>query len=170
MSGAQIRDVTNADVPAVTAIYGWYVENETASFELEAPDENEIRRRILSVIKDKYPYLVIELDGEVQGFAAVGPFRTRPAYRHTVETTIYIGKDHRGQGHGKKLMEELIRRSKARGYLQMIAVIGDPQNTASIGLHESFGFEKVGQLSKIGRKHDKWLDVIMLQKSLAVSD
>ena len=166
MSGANIRDVTNADVSAVTAIYGWSVENETGSFELEAPDENEMRRRILSIIKDKYPYLVVEVDDVVRGYAYCSPFRPRPAYNHTVETSIYIEEAFHGKGLGRQLLGELIKRSEIRQYRQLIAVIGDAENSASIALHTSFGFQNVGRLAKVGRKHDKWLDVVMMQKSL----
>lgn len=166
MSGAIIRDVTNVDVPAVTAIYGWSVENETGSFEFEAPDENEMRRRILSIIKDKYPYLVVEVDGVVCGYAYASPFRPLPAYNHTVETSIYIEEGFHGKGLGKQLLGELIKRCEIRQYRQLVAVIGDAENSASIALHKSFGFEKVGILSNVGRKHDKWLDVVMMQKSL----
>ncbi|MFQ5468358.1 MAG: GNAT family N-acetyltransferase, partial [Kiloniellaceae bacterium] len=114
-----------------------------------------------------YPYLAAEAaPGPVVGYAYAGAYHTRPAYRYTIETSLYVAEEHRGQGIGRRLLEALIVRCEARGYRQMVAVIGDSGNTASIGLHESLGFTRVGTLAAVGFKFNRWVDSVLMQRAL----
>lgn len=158
-----IRDARADDMPAIAAIYEDAVRNGTASFELEAPDAAEMERRWRSLV-GAYPYLVMERDGAVVGYAYAGPFRTRPAYRMTCENSIYVAPHAKRTGVGRALMTALIEECARRGYKQMIAgVSGGP---ASVALHEALGFRVVGRFESVGFKFDRWCDVIMLQRAL----
>jgi L-amino acid N-acyltransferase YncA len=161
-----IRPATPADLPAVAAIYGYHVLHGTASFETEPPDLDEITRRHAEIVKRDLPYRVAEIDGVVIGFAYAGPYRLRPAYRFTVEDSVYIHSGHGGRGIGRCLLEDLMRSSAAAGSRQMIAIIGDSANAASIRLHESAGFAHVGVLRDVGLKFGRWLDTVIMQKDL----
>ena len=162
-----IRSVTLADIPAITRIYAHAVEHGTASFELEAPDENEMSRRMRELTGKGFPYIVAEVDGVLAGYAYAGPYRSRPAYRLTVEDSVYIAPHMHRLGVGRALLAALIDATAAGNFRQMIAVIGDSaQQAASIGLHEALGFRRVGILDNVGFKHGRWLDSLLMQRAL----
>jgi L-amino acid N-acyltransferase YncA len=162
-----IRPATPADIPAITRIYADAVMNGTASFELTAPDEAEMARRMLVLTDAGFPYLAAESDGALAGYAYAGPYRSRPAYRLTVEDSVYVAPDAHRRGVGRALLKALIEAAERCGYRQMIAVIGDsPRQAASIGLHAALGFEKVGLLPDVGFKHSRWLDTLLMQRAL----
>jgi L-amino acid N-acyltransferase YncA len=162
-----IRPAKTSDIPAITRIYAHAVEHGTASFELEPPDEAEMARRMADLTSRGFPYIVAEIDGALAGYAYVGPFRTRPAYRLTVENSVYVASDIQRRGVGRALLAALIAASEAAGHRQMIAVIGDStQQAASIGLHTDAGFKHVGILPDTGFKHGRWLDTVLMQRAL----
>ena len=166
MEAPTIRPSRDADVPAITAIYAHHVETGTASFETTAPDEAEMRRRRNALMERRYPWFVADLDGEVCGYAYAGPYRTRPAYRYTVEDSVYVGSSAQRRGIGKALLHTLIRACTDLGFRQMVAIIGDSAQAASIGLHQAAGFEMVGTLGDVGYKHERWLDTVFMQLAL----
>jgi L-amino acid N-acyltransferase YncA len=161
-----IRLATLADIPAITRIYAHAVAHGTASFELTPPNEAEMTRRMQALLDGKFPYLVAEVDGGVVGYAYASLYRTRPAYRFTVEDSVYIAPEMHRRGIGKMLLEKLIEASAARGFRQMIAVIGDSDQAASIGVHKACGFEPAGNLRNIGFKLGRWLDTPLMQREL----
>ncbi len=161
-----IRPSSEADIPAMTAIYAEAVATGTASFETEAPQAAEIARRRAGVLEQGLPWLVAESAGEVLGYAYAGPFRPRRAYRFSVEDSIYLHADARGRGIGRLLLAELMARCEAWGARQMLAVIGDSANRPSIALHAAMGFEMIGTFHNVGRKFERWLDVVMMQRAL----
>ncbi len=165
-----IRDSRDADVPAIARIYGYHVLHGLASFEEEAPDEAEMARRRADILAKGYPHLVAVANGQVLGYAYASAYRPRPAYRYTVENSIYVDHRARGGGIGSLLLPALIERCVAAGYRQMIAVIGDSGNAASIGLHARFGFRNVGTLRSIGFKHGRWVDSVLMQRELGAGD
>jgi L-amino acid N-acyltransferase YncA len=162
----KLRPATLADIPAITAIYDHAVRHGTASFELEPPTEAEMTRRMQAVLDGKFPYLAAEIDGKLAGYAYASLYRTRPAYRFTVENSVYVAPDLHRRGIGKALLQRLIEECTARGYRQMIAVIGDSDQAASIGVHKACGFEPAGNLKSIGWKFGKWLDTPLMQRAL----
>jgi L-amino acid N-acyltransferase YncA/putative methionine-R-sulfoxide reductase with GAF domain len=153
-------------MPAITAIYAHHVLHGTATFELDPPDLAEMNKRRLEILDHGLPYLVAELEGAVAGYAYAGLYRTRAAYRFTVEDSIYIHPDFVARGLGKLLMARLLKLCEARGSRQMIAVIGDSLNIASIRLHERFGFRNAGVFEAVGRKFGRWLDTVLMQRAL----
>lgn len=161
-----IRPATNEDIPAVAAIYAEAVENGTGSFELEPPDATEMAVRFEALLKAGYPWLVAENNGAIVGFAYAGPYRDRPAYRHTVQDAVYLAPSARGQGVGRTLLAAVIDETERRGFRQMIGIVGDSANRASIQLHASLGFMPIGVLHDVGWKHGRWLDTVMMQLSL----
>jgi len=161
-----IRPSTADDLPAFSAIYGEAVRNGTGSFELEAPDEAEMARRRDDVLARGLPWLTAESGGRVLGYAYAGPFRPRPAYRFSVEDSIYLDPQARGRGVGRLLLAELLARCEALGARQMLAVIGDSANQASVALHRAQGFEAVGTFRNVGHKFGRWLDVVLMQRTL----
>lgn len=161
-----IRDSTEADLPAITAIYAHAVQTGVASFELEAPDIPEISRRRVAVLAGGFPYLVAEREGVVAGYSYASSYRTRPAYRFSVENTIYVAADQHGNGIGRALLTALITRCEAGGFRLMVAVIGDSANAASIGLHTALGFSHAGLLPNVGWKQERWLDSIFMTRPL----
>jgi L-amino acid N-acyltransferase YncA len=161
-----IRPATPADIPAITRIYAHAVEYGTASFELTPPDEAEMRRRMQAILDGKFPYFVAEIDGAVAGYAYASFYRTRPAYRFTVEDSVYVAPDTHRRGVGKALLLKLIEACTALGFRQMIAVIGDSEQAASIGVHKACGFEPAGSLKNIGWKFGRWLDTPLMQRAL----
>jgi L-amino acid N-acyltransferase YncA len=163
MSAVEIRPATEADLSAITAIYEHAVLHGTATFELIPPDLAEMRRRFDALSSGGFPYLVATLDGRVVGYAYAGAYRPRPAYRFTVENSIYLDPAIHRQGIGLKLMRRLIEESEARGYRQMIAVIGDSANVGSIGVHARCGFQMIGTHPNVGLKFGRWLDTVMMQ-------
>ena len=165
-----IRPATRADVPEITRIYAHSVEHGTASFELSAPDEAEMTRRFNELTAHGFPYLVAVVDGAVVGYAYAGPYRTRPAYRFTVENSVYVAKDRMRQGIGVKLLSALIRECEAGPWRQMLAVIGNSENESSIALHSRLGFRHIGVLKSVGYKLGRWVDTVIMQRPLGVSD
>jgi L-amino acid N-acyltransferase YncA len=165
-----LRPSTTDDLPAITAIYGWNVLNGTGTFELEAPDLPEMTRRRDDVMSKVLPWLVAEREGVVLGYAYANHFRPRRAYRFCLEDSIYLAPQAAGQGVGRLLLAELIGQCEARGARQMLAVIGDSANTASIAVHRALGFEHTGLLKAAGWKFDRWLDVVLMQRSLGTGN
>ena len=162
-----IRPSTEADLEAIAPIYRHYVESTTSTFELDAPGLPEIAARRTAVLNLHLPHLVCESDtGEVIGYAYASPYRPRPAYRFTIEDSIYLDPAHTGRGHGKALLSAVIEHCRPGPWRQMIAIIGDSTNAGSIALHASLGFRNVGTLTAVGRKFDRWIDTVIMQREL----
>ena len=161
-----IREAEMEDIPAITAIYRHHVLNGTASFEETPPDEVEIGHRVRAIRDKGMPYLVATRSNVLVGYCYATAYRPRTAYRHTVENSIYVAHDCVGQGVGSRLMAALITRCEAGPWRQMVAAIGDSENTASITLHERHGFTPVGTFRKVGYKFDRWLDSVLMQRPL----
>jgi len=170
MRDITIRGAGPGDIPAITRIYAHAVEHGTASFELEPPDEAEMARRQEALLTKNYPYLVAERAGIVTGFAYAGPYRDRRAYDWCVEDSIYIAPEFHRQGIGRLLLTRLVTESEALGFRQMIGVIGDTANTASVAVHAAAGFHLIGTFQSIGYKHGRWLDTVLMQRALGKSD
>jgi L-amino acid N-acyltransferase YncA len=166
MTATVIRPATPADIPAVTCIYAHAVRHGTASFELDPPDETEMAQRLMALVEAGYPYLVAQRDGTIAGYAYAGPYRARPAYRFSVENSVYVAHDALRMGIGRALMERLIAECEARNYRLMIAVIGDSAQTSSIALHRALGFRTVGAFEGVGYKFGRWLDTVLMQRAL----
>jgi phosphinothricin acetyltransferase len=166
MQSTSIRPATPADIAAITRIYAEAVRHGTASFELEPPDEAEMARRFRTLVDGGYPYQVAEIGGTVAGYAYAGPYRPRPAYRFSIEDSVYIDPGAQRRGIGRALLSHLIDAAERRGYRQMIAVIGDSAQTASIELHRALGFHLVGTIENVGFKFDRWLDTVLMQRAL----
>jgi L-amino acid N-acyltransferase YncA len=166
MTSLAIRPATTADLPTVTEIYEHAVRYGTATFELIPPDLAEMTRRFRALVDGGFPYLVAELDGGVAGYAYAGPYRPRPAYRFTVENSVYLDPAIHRRGIGLQLMQRLIAECEARGFRQMIAVIGDSANAGSIGVHTKCGFQMIGTHPHVGLKFGRWLDTVMMQLAL----
>ena len=161
-----LRSAHEADLPAITALYAQEVREGVATYEYDVPDLAQMRQRWGAIVAQGYPYLVAERDGAFAGYAYASSYRTREGYRWTVEDTVYVHPDHVGQGVGRRLLAQLIEECTALGYRQMVAVVGDRTNTASIALHEKLGFVLVGVFEGLGRKHGRWLDTVQMQRSL----
>jgi L-amino acid N-acyltransferase YncA len=161
-----IRPSSDADLAAIARIYGHAVQHGTGTFELEVPDETEISRRRADVLDKGLPWLVAERAGSVLGYAYANHFRPRRAYRFCLEDSIYLDPDARGHGIGRLLLAELLAQCEALGARQMLAVIGDAANAGSVGVHRACGFEDAGVLKAAGWKFERWLDVVLMQKSL----
>ncbi len=170
MTEPTLRPAEPSDVTAITAIYRLAVLEGTASFELELPGEEEMLRRFEAVTDAGYPYFVAELDGRVAGYAYASAYRTRPAYRFTVENSVYVAPDAQGKGVGRLLLAALIDVCTAQGYRLMIAVIGDSANFASISLHRRAGFTFCGTIHSVGYKFGRWLDSVIMQLPLGEGD
>jgi len=163
-----IRDARADDVPAIQAIYAHHVLTGLGTFETEPPDATEMRRRFDAIAAARFPYLVHTDDQHrVLGYAYANYFRTRAAYRYTVEDSIYVDPTATGRGIGRALLLELVARCATRGLHQILAVIGDSANASSIGLHRACGFSHVGTMKDIGRKFDRWVDVVIMQRTLS---
>ncbi len=161
-----IRNSAEADLPAITAIYGDAVQTGPASFEYNPPDLPEMARRRADVLGKGFPYLVAELNGAVAGYAYVNTYRARPGYRFSVEDSIYVAADRQGAGIGRQLLPPLLRRCETLGLRLVIAVIGDSANLASIRLHAGCGFTHAGALPNVGWKHGRWLDSVFMVRAL----
>jgi phosphinothricin acetyltransferase len=166
MSALELRTANQADLPAITRIYEHAVLHGTATFELVPPDLAEMTRRFNALVDGDYPYFVAALDGRVVGYAYAGAYRPRPAYRFTVEDSIYLDPIIHRRGVGLQLLQRLILECEARGYRQMIAVIGDSVNAGSIGVHSRTGFKLIGTHPDVGLKFGRWLDTVMMQRDL----
>ena len=164
VSDLAIRPATSADLDAITEIYADAVTNGTASYELEPPTRAEMTARFETLVAGGFPYLVATSAGTVIGYAYVGPFRPRRAYRFVVENSVYVAPDAKGRGVGRLLLERLIAEAEKLGFRQMIAVIGDGHPaSASVKLHERVGFRHSGRLEGSGYKHGRWLDTTFMQ-------
>jgi L-amino acid N-acyltransferase YncA len=163
-----IRAAIAADIPAITAIYDHAVRHGTASFELEPPDAAEMARRQQTLLDGGYPYLVAEADGVLAGYAYAGAYRPRPAYRWSVEDSVYIAPTMHRCGIGAALLGRLIAEAEQRGFRQMIAVIGDSAQAPSIELHRALGFRLIGAVENVGFKFGRWLDTVLMQRALGV--
>jgi L-amino acid N-acyltransferase YncA len=166
MSPLDIRPAEEADLPAITEIYEHAVRHGTATFELVPPDLAEMTRRYRALMEGSFPYFVATIDGSVVGYAYAGAYRPRPAYRFTVENSIYLRPASHRRGIGLQLLQRLIIECEARGYRQMIAVIGDSANAGSIGVHTRTGFTLIGTHPHVGFKFGRWLDTVMMQRAL----
>jgi L-amino acid N-acyltransferase YncA len=161
-----VRAAVETDVAAVAAIYGHHVLSGSATFEETPPDLTEIARRIAAVMALGLPYLVADAGEGVIGFAYAAPFRPRAAYRYTVEDSVYVAPGAARVGAGRALLARVIGDCEALGLRQMMAVIGDADNAASIGLHRALGFASSGVGRAVGFKHGRWLDTVWMQRAL----
>jgi phosphinothricin acetyltransferase len=161
-----IHPCAESDIPAIQAIYAHYVATNLATFELEPPSVEQMLARRADNQRGGYPYLVARLGGEVAGYAYGGAYRSRPAYRHTVEDSIYVAPGMRQGGVGSALLRELIRQCEVRGFRQMVAVVGNSANTGSLRVHEAQGFTRVGTLGCVGYKFGEWVDTVLMQREL----
>ena len=160
------RAAQRDDVPALTALYRHYVLTHTSTFETEPPDEPEMAVRLQKIIDAGLPYLVAEQGSELLGYCYATPYRPRAAYRLTIENSVYVAPQRVGLGIGRTLLEMLLTQCLEGGYREVIAVIGDSANAPSIALHRATGFTHVGTLRNVGYKFDRWLDTVIMQKSL----
>jgi phosphinothricin acetyltransferase len=165
-AGIALRDSAEADMPAVCRIYAHHVLTGSASFEEVPPTVDEMLARRAAVLERGLPYLVAEHGGTIVGYCYATAYRPRPAYRHTVEDSVYVAEGRAGRGIGGRLLAALIDRCEAGPWRQMVAVIGDSGNTASIALHERLGFRHAGKLSAVGFKHGRWIDSVLMQRPL----
>ena len=165
-----IRTAALSDIAAIAAIYGHHVQHGVASFETEPPSLTEMARRQASLVEQGYPYLVAVREGAVIGYAYASSYRPRLAYRNTVEDSVYLRPDATGAGVGSRLLAALIEACEARGFRQMVAIIGDSANLPSIRLHERHGFRLIGTLASVGYKHGRWLDTVLMQRNLGPGD
>ena len=161
------RTATAEDLDDVAEIYAHYVLTSVATFELEPPDLDEWRRRFHAITQSALPFLVIERDGAVAGYAYCAPWKARPAYAGTVEDSVYVAPAAVGRGCGAELLRDLLAACRAAGVREVIAVIADAGNPASTELHRRFGFADAGRLTRVGHKHDRYVDTLLLQRSLA---
>lgn len=162
----QLRAATRADIPYIHAVYAREVRDGVATYEYEAPDEAEMDRRLQELLAGGYPFLVAEIDGVFAGYAYASAYRGRAGYRWTVEDTVYVSADAQGRGVGRALLTRLITDCEALGFRQMVAVVGEPGNGASVVLHEKLGFRIIGIFPGLGRKHGRWLDTVQMQRAL----
>ncbi len=165
-----LRPATRNDMAAITEIYAWHVLHGIATFEEEAPDLKQMTDRFVQITAQGYPYIVAEKDHEIIGYAYASSYRTRIAYRYTVENAIYLRRDLGGMGTGSLLLAELIRLCELGPWRQMIAIIGNSENVGSIGVHRKAGFEMVGTIKSAGFKHGRWLDSVIMQRALSDGD
>lgn len=161
-----VRDASDSDMPAVQAIYAHHVIHGTASFELNPPTLEQMRQRRADACAHGLPFLVAERAGELVGYGYATLYRPRPAYRFTVEDSVYVREDMSGMGVGQALLRSVIERCIDSGRRQMVAIIGNSENLASIRLHERQGFRKVGVFESVGFKHGRWLDTVIMQREL----
>jgi L-amino acid N-acyltransferase YncA len=162
----EVRAALPTDVASIQSIYAHHVRHGLGTFETEPPDVHEMASRHAQITAAGFPYLVAVDAGAVVGYAYANHFRTRAAYRYTVEDSVYVAADAQRRGIGKALLAELVARCVAAGLRQMLAVIGDSANLGSIAVHRACGFENVGVLKAVGRKFDRWVDVVLMQRAL----
>jgi phosphinothricin acetyltransferase len=166
MAALLVRPSVPTDVAAICNIYAHHVLHGLASFEEIPPDAAELASRRTSVLRHGLPYLVAEQEGEVVGYCYAAPYRTRSAYRFTIEDSVYIDPARTGQGIGGALLSRLVLLCEAGPWRQMIAVIGDSGNHASISLHRAQGFQMVGTHPAVGFKFGRWVDSVLMQREL----
>jgi L-amino acid N-acyltransferase YncA len=162
-----IRPTSPGDLDAVREIYAYHVRTGVATFELTPPDRSEWLQRLRAVTAHGLPFLTATLDGEVAGYAYCVPWKTRPAYQHTVEDSVYVAPQAVGRGVGGRLLEALLEECAQSGVREVIAVIVDADDAASLALHRNRGFVDAGRLTAVGFKHGRWLDTLLLQRSLS---
>ena len=165
MSDLSLRTARLEDIDAITSIYAHHVLHGTASFELTPPTLQEMRQRRADIVEKGLPYFVAEFEGAVVGYAYATMYRPRPAYRFTVEDSVYVREGLAGNGIGRALLDSIIERCTMLGYRQMLAVIGD-SSAASVALHKAAGFEQVGLFRSVGFKFGQWRDTAMLEREL----
>ena len=170
IADVRVRDATEADMPAIQAIYAHHVLHGLATFEEVPPSVAEMTERRASVLRAGLPYLAAQFDGQVVGYAYATAYRPRPAYRHTIEDSIYVANGLGGRGVGVALLQALIARCERGPWRQMLAVIGHSGNTASIALHRRCGFEPIGRLHAVGFKLGRWVDTVLMQRALGDGD
>ncbi len=164
-----IRDAVERDIPGITDIYAHHVLHGLASFEEVPPTEQEMTERLKALREKDYPYFVaINSNEEIVGYAYAGAYRARPAYRNSVENSVYVAFDKSGLGIGSDLLQATIDACISRQFRLMIAVIGDSDNNASIALHKRHGFTLVGVLKDVGFKHNRWVDSVYMQRMLTI--
>mgnify|MGYP000017376531 CR=1 FL=1 len=169
-----IRPATESDIPQITTIYARSVREEIVSFELEPPDETEMLHRMQGLLANDYPYLVAEKDGEIAGYVYASVHRPRPAYAKTVESTVYVDPSFWRQGIARALLVALIEKCQQQQFRQMIAIAAcdpdaDLSEIPSVQLHLALGFVESGRLKAVGYKHDKWLDIVLMQRAVQIS-
>ncbi|AJQ92434.1 GNAT family N-acetyltransferase [Gynuella sunshinyii] len=167
---AVLRPCLASDIDAITAIYSHGVLNSLSNYEYVPPTTEAMLQRYQAIVQPGYPYLVAEVSSTIAGFAYAGPYRTRPGYRYTVEDSVYIHPEYTGRGIGHQLLSAVIDECTHLGFRQMVAIIGDPDNTASLKLHTRLGFAHVGRLPGVGWKGEHWLDSILMQRPLGSAD
>lgn len=167
---AIVRPSVDADMTAMTRIYAHHVLNGTGTFETSPPSEADMRTRRADVLGKNLPWLVIETNGYIAGFAYANWFKPRPAYRFSVEDSVYIAHDAVGKGLGKQLLDELLLQLERRGVRKVMAVIGDSANAGSVKLHTSAGFTQAGVIESCGWKFGRWLDIVLMQKAIGHGD
>lgn len=165
-----VREATEADLPEIAAIYAHHVRTGLASFETEPPDLAEMTARFRAVRGNGFPWLACESGGRLAGYAYASHYRTRPGYRYCLEDSVYVHPDFAGRGAGRALLARLVQACEAVGCRQLVAVIGDSGNAASIGLHSALGFRLVGTLRAIGFKHGRWVDSVLMQRPIGPGD
>jgi phosphinothricin acetyltransferase len=165
-----VRDLREGDIACVQAIYAFHVLHGLASFEEEPPSAEELAHRHADIRARGLPYLVAERDGEIVGYSYAAPYRTRSAYRFTVESSVYVDHLQHRRGVGYALLSTLIARCGADGWRQMVAVIGDSKNVASIALHQRLGFQPAGTLRAVGHKFGRWVDSVLMQRELGADE
>ncbi len=165
-AAVELRASQERDITAIHAIYAHHVTHGTGSYELTPPSLREMQERHATVVAHGYPFLVYESDHQILGFAYGSAFRARPGFRYTVEDSVYVAAPYCGQGIGQRLLCELMQRCEASGFRQMVAVIGDSLNRASIALHTQQGFRPAGTLCSTGWKKERWLDTVLMQREL----
>lgn len=165
-----IRDSQDADLPHIARIYGHHVQHGTGTFETEPPSVQDMSTRRADVLGKGLPWLALEHEGTVQGFAYANWFRPRAAFRYAVEDSIYLAPEAAGKGWGRALLTELLARCERAGMRKAIAVIGDSANAGSIGLHKALGFERTGTVTACGWKFGRWLDIVLMEKTLGAGD
>ena len=170
MAVLRIRDADGGDMNAVQAIYAHHVLTGLATFEETPPTVSELKARRETAVAAGLPYLVAESEGRILGYCYATAYRPRPAYRHTIEDSVYVAAGHGGRGIGAALLGELVGRCEAGPWRQMLAVIGNSNNEGSIALHQRFGFETVGTLKSVGFKLGQWVDTVLMQRPLGKGD
>lgn len=170
MSSIVIEDARAEHIAAIRDIYAQHVRHSLATFETEPPDETEMRQRWLKIRDAGLPWLVATQNQQVLGYCYLGMHRTRVAYRFTLEDSIYLHPDHLGKGIGKRLLSAALSQAEQQGYRQVISVVGNSENQASLQLHLSLGFEQIGTLRSVGMKHGRWVDTVLLQRALGEGD
>ena len=165
-----IRPGRDDDIPTITEIYSYYVSNSACTFEITPPTIDEMANRRMDVLEKNLPYLVAQIDDSIVGYAYCNWLKPRPAYRFSVESTIYIVSERHSQGLGRQLLDALIHQAELAGARKMIATIADSANERSIHLHRNAGFVHVGMLKSCGWKFDRWIDVILMERTIGEGD